>query len=398
MALWDRLKRALGDEPLPCALVDLDALDTNVDRLLASARAHDKPLRLATKSIRSPELVKYIADRGAGVVRGLMTFTADETHYLAVERGERDLLLAYPTVQTHDVTLLADANARGAVASVVVDCVAHLEALDHAARARRTKIPVVVEVDVSYRPFGDAIHVGARRSPLRRVEDVVSFARRIGRFDGLTFRGLMAYEAHVAGVPDASPFTRMTNAATRVMKRRARVQLEATRRALATELHPTLFNGGGTGSLAWCTAESALTEVTAGSGFLDSHLFDYYAGLSLVPAAYFALQVVRVSDPGYVTCHGGGYIASGAAGADRLPIPAVPDGLRIVAMEGAGEVQTPLTLSSDAPSIAIGDPIFFRHAKAGELAEHFREYVLVREDRVVGRAPTYRGLGRCFLG
>ena len=117
-----------------------------------------------------------------------------------------------------------------------------------------------------------------------------------------------------------------------------------------------------------------------------------------MPAAYFALQVVRISDPGFVTCHGGGYIASGATGADRSPIPAAPGGLHLVPMEGAGEVQTPLAVSRDAPPLAIGDPIFFRHAKAGELAEHFREYVLVRGDRVVGRAPTYRGLGRCFLG
>lgn len=396
--LWHRYRRALGDEPLPCAFVDLDALDANIDRLLAPARAQKKALRIATKSIRSPELVKYVADRGAGVVRGLMTYTADETHYLAVERGERDLLLAYPTVHPRDTGLLADANARGAVAAVVVDCPAHLDALDAPARARKTRIPVVVEIDVSYRPLGDAVHLGARRSPLRRVEDVVSLARRVQRYEGLVFHGVMAYEAHVAGVPDASPFSSWMNPAKRAMKRRARTDLEATRRALASELRPTLFNGGGTGSLAWCVAEDALTEVTAGSGFLDSHLFDYYVGLALVPAAYFALQVVRISDPGFVTCHGGGYVASGAAGADRLPIPALPEGLHVVPMEGAGEVQTPLTLSRSTPSIDLGDPVFFRHAKAGELAEHFREYVLVRGDRAVGRAPTYRGLGRCFLG
>jgi D-serine deaminase-like pyridoxal phosphate-dependent protein len=398
MSLWERYKRATLGEPLPCAIVDLDALDANIDRLLAPVRARGKSLRIATKSIRAPELVQHIARRGADVVRGLMTYSADETHYLATERGERDLLLAYPTVQSRDVALLADVNARGLDASVVVDSVAHLDALDAAARARRTTIPVVVEVDVSYRPFGDAVHVGARRSPLRKVDDVVSLARRVARYEGLTLRGLMAYEGHIAGVPDASPFSRATNAAKRLMKRRARAELEATRRALATELRPALFNGGGTGSLAWCTAEDALTEVTAGSGFIDSHLFDYYEGLELVPAAFFALQVVRISDPGFVTCHGGGFVASGAAGADRLPIPAAPEGLSLVAMEGAGEVQTPLEVSKRAPPIAIGDPIFFRHAKAGELAEHVREYVLVRGDRAVGRAPTYRGLGRCFLG
>jgi D-serine deaminase-like pyridoxal phosphate-dependent protein len=137
--------------------------------------------------------------------------------------------------------------------------------------------------------------------------------------------------------------------------------------------------------------------VTVGSGFLDSHLFDRYRGLSLRPAAYFALQVVRRPGREFITCHGGGYVASGAAGRDRLPIPALPEGLRLLSLEGAGEVQTPLELSGPS-SLVLGDPVFFRHAKAGELAEHFAEYILVRGDRVVARAPTYRGLGKCFLG
>jgi D-serine deaminase-like pyridoxal phosphate-dependent protein len=159
----------------------------------------------------------------------------------------------------------------------------------------------------------------------------------------------------------------------------------------------TVFNGGGTGSAAWCAGESVLTEVTIGSGFLDSHLFDYYRGLALEPAAYFALQVVRRPGPGFVTCHGGGYIASGAAAPDRLPVPSLPRGLSLVPLEGAGEVQTPLRVPADM-NVEVGSPVFFRHAKAGELAEHFCEYLLVRGDRIEARAPTYRGHGRCYLG
>jgi D-serine deaminase-like pyridoxal phosphate-dependent protein len=49
-------------------------------------------------------------------------------------------------------------------------------------------------------------------------------------------------------------------------------------------------------------------------------------------------------------------------------------------------------------SVRLGDPVFFRHAKAGELAEHFAEYLLVRGSRIEGRVPTYRGMGKCFLG
>ena len=158
-----------------------------------------------------------------------------------------------------------------------------------------------------------------------------------------------------------------------------------------------LFNGGGTGSLASSLADSALTEVTAGSGFLGSLLFDAYAGQAWEPALCFALQVVRRPAPGIVTCHGGGFVASGEAGPDKLPRPWLPEKLELLDMEGAGEVQTPLRHPADV-QLELGDPVFFRHAKAGELAEHFGEYLLVRGEAIEARAKTYRGLGQCFLG
>src|SRR5579883_1512308 len=185
-ALWERYKAALGDEPLPAALVDLDAVDRNIQRLLEPVRAHDKTLRLATKSVRCPDLVRYIVERSGGVIRGLMTYTASETAFWA-EQGQRDLLLAYPTVHPRDVALLAEANARGASAAVVVDEEAQLAPLDAAARARGTRVPVVIEVDMSYRPRGMRVHIGVRRSPLRGVDDVVALARRIDAFGGLRF-------------------------------------------------------------------------------------------------------------------------------------------------------------------------------------------------------------------
>jgi len=391
---WASYKTAIAREPLPCALVDLDAFDANARALASALEGSGKTLRVATKSLRCPDLVARARERAGRVTRGLMTYSAAETAFWA-ERGERDLLLAYPTVQAADTALLARANAAGATAAVAVDAVEHLEALAGAAREQRTAVPVVLDVDVSWRPLGTPLHVGVRRSPLREAADVVALARRAAATEGLRFHGLMAYEAQIAGVPDASPAVRAMKAASRadVARRRAAL-LEAL---AAAGLRPALFNGGGTGSLASCAREAALTEATAGSGFLDSHLFDGYRGLGLHPAAFFALQVVRRAAARILTCHGGGFVASGAAGRDRLPVPVLPPGLRLLPLEGAGEVQTPVEL---APGIdlAIGDPVFFRHAKAGELAEHVTEYLLVRGDRIEGRAPTYRGLGRCFLG
>lgn len=389
--MYARYCKALGNEPLPLAFVDLDALDRNVETLFAPVRAGGKQLRLATKSLRVPWLIDYLTERGKGLICGLMTYTATETAMLAA-RGARDLLLAYPTLQAADVAILARLNSDGVLASVVVDDVAQLEALDHA--GSKVPIPVIVDIDLAYRPL-EQVHLGVRRSPLRSVEDVVAFARRIGSFSHLRFHGLMGYEAQIAGLPD-------NVLAVSLMKRRSRRIIEETRREMvralvSAGLAPSIFNGGGTGSLSTCTKEDVLTEVTAGSGFLDSHLFDHYRGLHLTPAAYFALQVVRRPGPQLVTCHGGGLVASGSAGKDRLPIPALPEGARLLRNEGAGEVQTPVCLPPKV-DVALGAPIFFRHAKAGELAEHFNEYLLVRGDRIEARAPTYRGMGFSFLG
>lgn len=383
-----RLVRAIAGEPRPCALVDLDAFDANVERLLAPIRQAGKTLRPATKSIRNPSLLRRVGERAG--VRGLMTYSPRETRWLA-EQGFEDLLCAYPSLQAADVDALAEASRRTAV-HAVCDAVEQLAALDAAARRAATVVGVVVEIDLSYRPI-ERLHLGVRRSPLRSAADAVAFADRVASFPGLRFDGVMGYEAHVAGVGDRRSPTR------RAMKLAARRTLERTRRELARALEHRLaiFNGGGTGSVMWAAGESALTEITAGSGFLDSHLFDHYVDVPLVPAAFFALQAVRHPKPGIVTCTGGGYIASGAAGRDRLPIPVFPAGSALISLEGAGEVQTPVVLPRGV-NVELGGTVLFRHAKAGELAEHFHEYLLVRGEAIEARAPTYRGLGQCFLG
>jgi D-serine deaminase-like pyridoxal phosphate-dependent protein len=162
-----------------------------------------------------------------------------------------------------------------------------------------------------------------------------------------------------------------------------------------------LVNGGGTGSLDSTTPESGVTEVAAGSGLFKPHLFDYYKSAymrELEPAAFFALEIVRRPSATVVTCGGGGYIASGSAGPDKAPLPWLPRDLRLLPMEMAGEVQTPLESKVDPREdpLMLGAPVVFRHAKAGELMERFREVLLLHDGRIVDRVPTYRGLGWCF--
>ena len=210
----------------------------------------------------------------------------------------------------------------------------------------------------------------------------------------------MAYEGHIAGVGDAAPGQRLKNIAIRAMQRRSARELSARRAEVVAAVREVaeleFVNGGGTGSIAATAAEPAVTEIAAGSGFYAPVLFDHYSSFELLPAAGFALAVDRKPSPRIATALGGGYIASGPPGKDRVPEPYLPRGLRLDPLEAAGEVQTPL-LGEAAARLRVGDRVYFRHAKAGELCERFNTLHVIEGGRIVDELPTYRGEGKAFL-
>jgi D-serine deaminase-like pyridoxal phosphate-dependent protein len=203
----------------------------------------------------------------------------------------------------------------------------------------------------------------------------------------------MSYEGQIAGLGNQRRLVRGFQwvSARELRRRRARA-VRAVRRIADLEL----VNGGGTGSLESTGSESTVTEVAAGSGLLAPTLFDHYTHFAPEPAAYFVLDVVRRPSPDHATVLGGGWIASGPAGPDRVPTPWWPTGLELLKDEGAGEVQTPLA-GPGARDLAVGDRVWFRHAKAGELCERVDVLHLVQGDAVIGSVPTYRGEGRVFV-
>jgi D-serine deaminase-like pyridoxal phosphate-dependent protein len=392
---YEELERIFAGVDAPFALVDLDAMWSNGDELLARARG--TPIRVASKSIRCRELLTQILARDPGF-RGLMTFTLPESLWLH-EHGFDDLLLAYPTVHRAALAELARVEGDGPPI-VMVDCVEHLDLIEAATAGAGRAIRVCIELDVSWWALGGRMKIGAKRSPIRTPAQAQALAREIVRRPGFELAALMGYEAHIAGLGDTPLGKRAQAPAIRFVKKRSAAEIAERRAAVVAavrEVAPVpIVNGGGTGSIHTTREEDVITEITAGSGFYAPTLFDRYSSFSLTPAAMFAMPVVRRPSGGVATLLGGGYPASGAAGRDRLPAPHLPRGLRVDPLEGAGEVQTPVTGSS-AASLQIGANVYLRHAKAGELCERFNNLYLVSGGEIADEVPTYRGEGRAEL-
>ena len=382
----------------PFAYVDLDAVGINARRMLASASG--KPIRIASKSVRSRPLLERFLALSPGF-RGLLNLTLPEALWL-FNQGFRDLLVAYPTTTTAalgELAALTEAHPDDAPA-VMVDCSEHLDLIAGGVRPGAPPVRVCLDLDVGYWLLGGRIQLGPKRSPIRSPDAAASLAREIERRPQVRLVGAMAYEGQIAGIADRVPRRLLENLAIREIKRRSKREVAERRAAIIAAIRAVseleFVNGGGTGSISSTAAEPAVTEIAAGSGFYAPMLFQYYRSLTLAPAAGYVLPVARKPAANIATALGGGYIASGPTRHDRQPVPVWPPGLHLDPLEGAGEAQTPLR-GPAAATLRPGDHVHMRHAKAGELCERFNSLHLVRGGRVIDEVPTYRGEGKCFL-
>lgn len=391
---WPALDAATAGLEPPFGVISLAALAHNAHTMLD--RANGTTIRVASKSVR----VRQVLDAVLALpgYRGVLAFTLPEALWLA-GGGIDDVVVGYPTADRAAIAQLADDAALASRVTLMVDSVAHLDLIDSVvAPGARNAIRVCLELDASWnsRVLG---HIGTWRSPVHSVADARTLAERIVSRPGFKLVGMMAYEGQVAGLADRPAGRPLMGAAVRWIQRQSVREL-AERRAFAVaavrEVAELEFvNGGGTGSLETTSAEKAVTEIAAGSGLFGPHLFDNYTRFSPAPAAAFALPVVRKPKPELATILGGGWIASGPPASDRLPRPVWPQGLKLVAREAAGEVQTPVT-GAEAARLKVGDRVWWRHTKAGELSEHLNEFALIDDGAVVATVPTYRGEGKAF--
>jgi D-serine deaminase-like pyridoxal phosphate-dependent protein len=392
---YESYRYALREVRKPCAFVDLDRLAHNA--ALVREYTGGMRVRLGSKSIRCVAIIeRLLAEHDP--FEGLLCYTAEEAVWLTT-RGLDDLVVAYPTWDAGQIAAVAGCVSEGAMITLMADCAAHLERYARIAREAGVVLPVCLDLDMGTRHLG--LHFGALRTALRTRDAVLELCAQVADDPNLTLDGLMGYEGQIAGTADAVPGERAMNAVKRGLKAMSAPRVVARRAELVAAVraagHDLRFvNAGGSGSLKLNAAEDAITEATAGSAFYSPVLFGHHRDYGYLPAAGYAVEVVRRPERGVFTCLGGGYPASGAPGAATAPVPWLPEGATLTPFEGAGEVQTPVRYTGPV-ALGLGSPVFLRHAKAGELCERFTSLHLIADGVLVDTVPTYRGQGQCFL-
>ena len=391
---WPALTAATQHLDAPVGVIHRGALRHNAQDMVR--RAAGRPIRIASKSVRVRSVVEALLQQPG--YRGVLAYTLAEALWLADTVD--DIVVGYPTAERGGIRRLGTDPESASRITLMVDSPQQLDLVDDVLPpSRREEIRVCLELDASWHApvLG---HLGVRRSPVHDPADAGALAAYIVRRPGFRLVGMMSYEAQIAGVVNRPAGRPVDGAVNRWMQSRSLPELleRRARAVAAVREHADLefVNGGGTGSLEATAADASVTEIAAGSGLFGGHLFDGYAHFTPAPAAAFALDVVRSPSPAHATILGGGWIASGPPGADRVPRIVWPEGLSMLARESAGEVQTPVT-GAAAGRLRAGDRVWFRHTKSGELSEHLNEFAVVDGDEVVDTVPTYRGEGKAFL-
>lgn len=376
----------------PFAWLDYDALDTNI--AFVNEACADKQIRIATKSVRSINILKYIQQQ-LHCCTGFMSYTAAESVYL-LEQGLDHLLLGYPVMEKASILRLLDFVENGRDVTFMVDHIVQAQLLSQLANEYEVTVQICIDINVS--SDLKVLYFGTKRSPLSSIEKLDRLLKEVLVLPGLSVVGVMGYDAQIAGLADR-PLSKAKGVVIRALKQRSIKHVTQFRQFAVAHVRAyadlKFVNAGGSGSMQFSSKQPEVTEITVGSAFFAPALFDGYDSLQLTPAAGFALRVTRQFSANTIVCHGGGYVASGAIGVEKQPQFLQPHNFSLLSLEGAGEVQTPVKLLEAQQT--IGDTVYFRHAKAGELCERFNYLQTVRGDKYTGPIQTYRGDGQCFL-
>ena len=234
----------LHEIPTPALVIDLRAMERNIQRMADYYAGRTCKLRPHFKAHKTPAIAKR--QLAAGSCTGLTCATVGEAEIVARERLCDEILIANEIIGPGKAARVAKLASQCTII-VAVDSDYGLDDIAAAARAAGTTVGVLVDVGV-----------GLPRCGIAPGEPAVALAKRVEAAGGAVLRGVMGYEGHVVGIEDRAD--REAKAA-KAMER----LLSTARMVREAGLRCDIVSGGGTGTYDITGSMEGITEVQAGS-------------------------------------------------------------------------------------------------------------------------------------
>ena len=337
----------------PALLVDLDVMEANIARIVATCRAHGVAWRPHTKAHKTPEIAKMQIAAGA---IGVTCAKLGEAEVMAAA-GIREILIANQIVGPIKVERLVGLADR-ADPIVCVDSIENLNELDAAFRAADKRLRVAIEVNT-----------GMNRAGVEPGPPAAAFAREIASRSGLRFVGVVGWEAHATTIADPEEKERAV--------RQAIARLTSSARACTAAGHNVaIVSCGGTGTFPYCAQQPGVTEVQVGGAiFSDMHYLTHYH-VDFAPALTVLTTVTSRPTPTRIVLDAGKKTMSGDA---AMPAPAALPPIREMKLSAE---HTKIELEEDSTAPKIGDKIELIVGYSDTTIHLHEEIVGIRAGRV----------------
>ena len=259
----------------PALWVDLDLMESNIQRLAAFFKEAGVAWRPHTKGIKVPAIAHKLLDAGA---IGVTCAKLSEAETM-VAAGIKDILIANQVVGAQKVTRLANLR-RQCDVIVTVDSLENVTEISQAATEKEVTIRVLIEVDA-----------GMHRAGLQPGEPVLRFAKEVARFSsqGIELAGVMAYEGHTCDIADPEEKRRQVHVAIEPVVRSS----EMCRKA---GFSMPIVSCGGSGTYTITARIPGVTEIEAGGAVFSDVTYRSW-GVELDPSLFVQATVTSRPTP-----------------------------------------------------------------------------------------------------
>jgi D-serine deaminase-like pyridoxal phosphate-dependent protein len=259
----------------PAMLVDLPAVDRNIERMLGRFRGTPVRVRPHLKTVKSPEFARRMLDAGAA---GVCVAKLGEAEVMAAA-GIDDILITTELVGAAKLERLVRLIRQHPRVRLVVDSVAGAEALQQALAEAALGAEVLLDLDV-----------GQRRCGVLPGEPALALAARIAALPALRLVGVQGYEGHLQQLQRTEREPGCRDALARL------VECAAALRAAGHAMH--VVSTAGTGTAAIALGCAGINEVQPGSFVFMDTSYRRALGAEFEPALSILTTIISRPRPG----------------------------------------------------------------------------------------------------